>query len=194
MQKEMERFKEASADEFAPIPATPRPKPAETVTTGEVSQSPVKTRKTAACGNCKVLRYSLCNCIEQTYMILRKGIFTRKQAPKKLNFWNWLDATSIEIHFLIKVALPMLTGNIDCFEIFLEAPSNLKSRAQVWSSYKRHTTMTFLISCNTLGAINFLSRVWGDDTVTSSLSTRGNFRPSFHTILGTKYWQTGVSQ
>ena len=51
---EMERFKEACADEFALIPATPRPKPAETLTTGEASQSPVKTRKTAACGNYKV--------------------------------------------------------------------------------------------------------------------------------------------
>ena len=51
--KEMERFKEACPAEFALIPATPRPKPAETVTTGEASQSQVKTRKTAACGNCK---------------------------------------------------------------------------------------------------------------------------------------------
>ena len=104
--KEMERFKEAGAAEFALIPATPRQKPAEIVTTGEVSQSPVKTRKTAACGNCKVQRYSLRNCIEQNDMISRKGIFTRKQAPLKCNFWKWLDATYIEVHFLIKEAFP----------------------------------------------------------------------------------------
>ena len=83
--KEMERFKEACADEFALIPATPRPKPAETVTTGEVSQSPVKTRKTAACGNCKVLRNSLRKCIQQKDTISRNRLVTRKQAPKRLN-------------------------------------------------------------------------------------------------------------
>ena len=51
--KEMERFKEACSAEFTLIPAKPRPIPAEPVTTGEASQSQVKMRKTAACGNCK---------------------------------------------------------------------------------------------------------------------------------------------
>ena len=126
------------------------------------------------------------------------------------HFWKWLDATYIKLHFLIKwpdrdfifgiippaikKLFPRLTGIIDCFEIFVEAPSNLKARAQVWSSYKRHTTMKFLISCNPLGAIHFLSKAWGGDvSVTLSSLTRVDFLPASHTTLGIRYWLTGVS-
>ena len=61
----------------------------------------------------------------------------------------------------MKRLYPRLTGIIDCFEVFIEAAGNLKARAQTWSNYKHHTTMKFLISCNPLGAINFLSDAWG---------------------------------
>ena len=35
---------------------------------------------------------------------------------------------------------------IDCFEIFMERPMNLKARAQAWSNYKHHNTVKFMIS------------------------------------------------
>lgn len=34
---------------------------------------------------------------------------------------------------------------IDCFEIFIERPSNLKARAQTWSQYKHNNTVKYLI-------------------------------------------------
>ena len=34
---------------------------------------------------------------------------------------------------------------IDCTEIFIEQPSDLRAHAQVWSSYKYHSTIKFLI-------------------------------------------------
>ena len=34
---------------------------------------------------------------------------------------------------------------IDCSEIFMERPTNLLARAQVWSNYKHHSTLKFLI-------------------------------------------------
>ena len=87
---------------------------------------------------------------------IHKASLPHQMARERLHLWNHSPSH--------KEDLPQthsLTGNIDCFEIFLEAPSNLKSRAQVWSSYKRHITMKLLIPCNLLGAINFLSRAWG---------------------------------
>ena len=46
-------------------------------------------------------------------MISRKGIFTRKQAPKKCNFWKWLDATYIErLIGLLKKTFAILQGDI----------------------------------------------------------------------------------
>ena len=34
---------------------------------------------------------------------------------------------------------------IDCSEVFIEQPSDLLARAQVWSNYKHRATMKFLI-------------------------------------------------
>ena len=50
---------------------------------------------------------------------------------------------------------------IDCFEIFIERPSNLMARAQTWSSYKHHNTVKFLIAITPQGVISFLSKGWG---------------------------------
>lgn len=93
------------------------------------------------------------------------------------HFWKWIDIAYVKLKFLIawpereyvfrvippamKNLYPRLTGIIDCFEIFIEAPSNLKARAQCWSNYKKHTTVKFLIACNSTGAITFLSKAWG---------------------------------
>ena len=54
---------------------------------------------------------------------------------------------------------PKLTSIIDCFEIFIERPKNLKARAQVYSNYKKHSTVKFLIACSPLGAVTFLSNM-----------------------------------
>ena len=38
-----------------------------------------------------------------------------------------------------------VTVVIDCFEVFIERPSNLLARAQTFSSYKHHNTVKVLI-------------------------------------------------
>jgi len=50
---------------------------------------------------------------------------------------------------------------IDCFEVFIEGPSDLKARAQTWSNYKQHNTIKFLISITPQGSISFMSKAWG---------------------------------
>ncbi len=50
---------------------------------------------------------------------------------------------------------------IDCFEIFIERPSDLKARAQTYSSYKSHNTMKYLIRITPQGTISFISKGWG---------------------------------
>ena len=49
---------------------------------------------------------------------------------------------------------------IDCFEIFIESPSNLKARAQTWSNYK-HNTVKYLIGITPQGCVSFISSGWG---------------------------------
>ncbi|XP_062512472.1 uncharacterized protein LOC134188291 [Corticium candelabrum] len=50
---------------------------------------------------------------------------------------------------------------IDCFEIFVERPTNLLARACTWSQYKHHNTVKFLIGIAPQGIISFISDAWG---------------------------------
>ena len=50
---------------------------------------------------------------------------------------------------------------IDCFEIFIERPSNLKARAITWSNYKHHNTVKVLLGITPQGVISFISESWG---------------------------------
>ena len=45
---------------------------------------------------------------------------------------------------------PRLVSILDCTEIFIERPRDLKLQAQTWSDYKKHNTAKILVSC-TLG-------------------------------------------
>ena len=50
---------------------------------------------------------------------------------------------------------------IDCFEIFIERPSNLQARASTWSSYKHHNTVKVLLGITPQGVVSFVSEPWG---------------------------------
>jgi hypothetical protein len=42
---------------------------------------------------------------------------------------------------------------VDCFEIFIDRPSNLMARAQTWSSYKHHNTAKYMIGIHNVHPI-----------------------------------------
>ena len=46
---------------------------------------------------------------------------------------------------------------IDCFEIFIDKPTNFNARAQRFSNYKYHCTVKVLIGITPQGAISFVS-------------------------------------
>lgn len=50
---------------------------------------------------------------------------------------------------------------IDCTEVFVERPTDLLARAQVWSNYKHHSTIKFLIGITPQGSISFISSCVG---------------------------------
>ena len=53
---------------------------------------------------------------------------------------------------------------IDCFEIFINRPTNLMARVQTFSNYKHHNTVKVLIGISPQGTISFVSEAWGGRT------------------------------
>ena len=50
---------------------------------------------------------------------------------------------------------------IDCFEIFIDRPSNLSARASTWSNYKHKNTAKVLLGITPQGVISYVSESWG---------------------------------
>ena len=49
---------------------------------------------------------------------------------------------------------------IDCFQVFINKPSNYMARACTWSQYKHHNKITFLMGISPQGVISFISKAW----------------------------------
>lgn len=64
---------------------------------------------------------------------------------------------------------------IDCFEIFIDRPSNLHARAQTFSNYKHHNTVKVLIGITPQGAISYVSEAWGGRTSDKFLTENCGF-------------------
>ena len=97
-------------------------------------------------------------------------------------FDKWIDVLNVRLNFLIiwperknlREAMPIVFKQNfedrvavirDCFEVFINKPSTLQARAIIWSNYKHHNTIKFLIGITPQGVISFISKAWGDGQV-----------------------------
>ena len=93
-------------------------------------------------------------------------------------FLKWIRVMDVRLKFLImwpereliQKTMPFcfrptyglnVTSIIDCFELFIEKPSNLLAKSCTWSQYKHYNTAKYLISITPQGVISFISNGWG---------------------------------
>ena len=97
---------------------------------------------------------------------------------RKLKFLiHWPDREFIrqKLPPVFRAQFPRLTSMVDCFQIFIERPANLKARAQVYSNYKKHSRIKLFICCSPLGAITFLSPAWGEGATDNHIVCQSDF-------------------
>ena len=74
--------------------------------------------------------------------------------PSKGQIWRQLPQCFRRVY-------PNVRCIIDCTEVFTETPSSLDVQATLWSEYKHHTTIKFLVAITPNGAPSYVSPCYG---------------------------------
>ena len=81
-----------------------------------------------------------------------------------LVFWPEREQLRVSMPMSFRQKFRNCACIIDCFEIFIERPSDLSARADTYSQYKSHNTVKYLIGIAPQGVITFISKGWGGRT------------------------------
>ena len=68
--------------------------------------------------------------------------------------WPSREVLEHNVPPFIKQLYPACRFTIDCSEVFIETPANFDACAKVYSNYKHHSTIKFLIRITPCGAIS----------------------------------------
>ena len=93
--------------------------------------------------------------------IFRKWIAIMAERLRPLIYWPDRAELRETMPIAFRKFFPKYVCILDCTEVFIERPSDLKARAQTWSNYKQHNTVKILIAVTPQGSISFVSKAWG---------------------------------
>lgn len=91
-----------------------------------------------------------------------KCLFVMFSKLRSLIYWPEREALrkTMPLCFQLQFGKKIVTI-VDCFEIFVEKPSELKAAAQLWSQYKHAYTVKYFIGITPQGSVMFISTGYG---------------------------------
>lgn len=98
---------------------------------------------------------SVCSCIINTWL---KVLSAELQS---MIYWPSKDEVRNTLPMSFQLQMPKVRCILDCTEVFIQRPRNLKLQALTWSDYKKHNTIKFLVGIAPNGLVTFLSKTWG---------------------------------
>jgi len=107
--------------------------------------------------------------------IFRKWVCVMAVRLQPLIMWPEREDLRRSLPMSFRTFFKKCVSIIDCFEVFMERPSDLKARAQTWSNYKQHNTVKFLNSITPQGTISHVSKGWGGRVTDKHLTENCGF-------------------
>ena len=96
--------------------------------------------------------------------VFQSCIQTMYSSMDFLVYWPEREQLKLTLPMSFRQKFSSCAVIIDCFEVFIDRPSDLLARAQTWSSYKHHNTAKYLIGITPQGTVSFISKGWGGRT------------------------------
>lgn len=95
------------------------------------------------------------------YVMKWIDLMFNKLRPSIARAWEWTpsdEEMKKTVPMCFRKAYPNIKVILDCFEIFCNAPKALIKKVGLFSNYKFHTTIKFLLGITSHGCVNFLSK------------------------------------